>query len=621
MSKARTKPGPRGVSGRFLGFVSRRGAALCLITVLGLACPGRVWSDVGTAPIDRSPVDLDISPSGEWIVTANQTSGSISLIRASDGTLVDEEPCGKHPSCITFAGDDPTILVTNTWSGDLAVFKIADERLERVTSIPIGFHPCGIAVNQNGDRAFIGLVASAQVAEVDLTANRVVRRIDVGSWPRYLTLSHDGKRLAVGCSGDSAIVVLDTESGETLYDAELANGVNLGHMTTSPDGQYAYFTWMVYRTNPITVRNIQRGWILASRIGRVRLDGPAYREAISLDVPRKAIGDPHGLVISNDAQHLVASASGTHELLVYRLPDLPMVGTGGPGDLIDRRLENDRDRFDRIHLGGRPMGLAMASDNRTVYVANFMRNSVQVVDVVDRKINHEVPIGGDTNPDTLSRKGMALFYDAGLSLDQWYSCHSCHQDGGSNSRPMDTMNDGSEMTYKTVLPLFNVDKTAPWTWHGWQESLADSVRNSVTSTMIGDAISEQDTDALLQYMKTIEPPPNPFRLPDGSLSASARRGEQVFQSAKAGCATCHDGPLFTDGMIHDVGLGSATDVYDGYNTPSLLGLHHKVRWLHSGRARSLERVVTDLHSPQKVNGSGELSDEETADLIEYLKSL
>jgi cytochrome c len=306
---------------------------------------------------------------------------------------------------------------------------------------------------------------------------------------------------------------------------------------------------------------------------------------------------------------------------VYRLPDLPMVGTGGPGDLIDRQLESDRDRFNRIPLGSRPMGLAMASDHRTVFVANFMRNSVQVVDIVERKIMDEIRLGGPTHPESVERKGMALFYDATLSLDQWYSCHSCHQDGGSNSRPMDTMNDGSEMTYKTVLPLFNVAETAPWTWHGWQQSLSESVRNSVTSTMIGDAISDHDTDALLQYMKTIEAPRNPFRSPDGSLSDAAKRGEEVFRSDKAACVACHDGPLFTDGMIHDVGLGSDTDVYDGYNTPSLIGLHHKVRWLHSGRARTLERVVGDLHSPQKVNGSGELSPQETADLIEYLKSL
>ena len=71
----------------------------------------------------------------------------------------------------------------------------------------------------------------------------------------------------------------------------------------------------------------------------------------------------------------------------------------------------------------------------------------------------------------------------------------------------------------------------------------------------------------------------------------------------------------------DVGRSFRADRYEGYNTPSLVGLYRKVRFLHSGRARDLERVVNDLHSPEKVNGEGELSEQEAADLIEFLKSL
>ena len=80
---------------------------------------------------------------------------------------------------------------------------------------------------------------------------------------------------------------------------------------------------------------------------------------------------------------------------------------------------------------------------------------------------------------------MEIFYDGRRSLDQWYSCHSCHQDGGTNARPMDTMNDGTEMTLKTVLPLYHVTETFPWTWHGWQTNLTDAMEKSITSTMQG----------------------------------------------------------------------------------------------------------------------------------------
>ena len=570
--------------------------------------------------LDRSPVDIALSPDGKWLVTANQIANTVSLLDTHTASVVAEAACGEYPVDVEFTPDGRRLLLTTQWSGLLQVFSITEGALVLEGEVSVGFDPAGMAITSSGDRVYIGQVANAKVAEVDLESLTITRRLTAGQWPRYLTLSPDDRRLAVGNGGDSNISVLDTVTGETLYEEPLANGTNLGQMRTSADGKYAYFTWMVYRTNPITVGNIRRGWVLASRIGRVKLDGPSYREAISLDVPGKAVADPHDLVISDDQEWLVASASGTHELLIYRLSEMPFIAQGGPGDLIDRRLQYNRDFFDRIDLGGRPMGLRMADDSRTVYVANFLRNSVQIVDLEKREITNEIQLGGPKEK-TLARKGMEIFYDGQRSLDQWYSCHSCHQEGGTNARPMDTWNDGTEMTLKTVLPLHDVMQTFPWTWHGWQRNMTEAMEKSVTSTMLGEPPSEEDKKALIAYLGSLKTPPNPFRTADGEMTKAAQRGKQVFFSSKAGCADCHHGPRFTDGKIHDVGLGSKKDVYKGYNTPSLVGVYRKVRLLHSGRARDLDRVINDLHSPEKVNGEGDLSDQETADLIEYLKSL
>ncbi|QDT06505.1 Lactonase, 7-bladed beta-propeller [Rubripirellula lacrimiformis] len=592
---------------------------------------GTSAAPIGSPPqeMDRSPVDLAISPDGQWIVTINETSDSASLIRVADRTVVNEISIGQHPANLAFTPDGEFVLVTCAWAGTVQVLQISRDRLHLVRTIPVGMRPCGIAVSANSSKAYVGLVASGEVAEIDWQRGVVERRFHVGDWPRYLTLSNDASRLAVGLAGQSEIAVIDVASGENLYGEPLSGGINLGQMLTSADGTYAYFPWMVYRTNPINVRNIRLGWVLASRIGRVRLDGPAYREAVSLDVPGIAVADSHDLVISDDGKRIVASSSGTHELLVYRLPDLPFIAEGGPGDLIDPQLQYDPERFHRIEVGGRPMGMAIqrdpASGNQMVYVANYLANSVQVVEVVadDVAISSvvaEIPLGGPAKK-TLARTGMEIFYDAKRSLDQWYSCHSCHPGGGSNSRVMDTFNDGTEMTFKTVLPLQNVTKTSPWTWHGWQDDLSDAMHRSIVSSMQGTAPESRDKEALVAFLETLDHPPNPYRLADGSLSESAMRGQDVFRSPKAACTDCHSGPLLTDGQIHDVDTGSKSDHYQGYNTPSLLGTYAKVRWLHHGRAKSLEDVVTDWHSPEKVNGTGPLSESEAADLVEYLKSL
>ena len=569
--------------------------------------------------VDRSPYDLAVSPDELYAATANQISNTISLIRLSDHQLVDEISCGAQPTDLEFL-DNQRLLVTAKWQGELQQFEIRDDRISLQHRWKIGEHPHGLAVDHQRQMAFIGLAAADQVAQFDLKHQQITRKITVGKWPKYLTLQPGGERLAVGLGGESKIAIVDVASGETLYTEPLANGTNLGQMRSSEDGKYAYFTWMVYRTNPINVGNIRRGWVLASRIGRVRFDGPAYREAISLDVPGKAVSDPHDLSISPDQSTLIATGSGTHELLIYRLADLPFVAQGGPGDLIDRSLQYSPERFRRLPVGGRPMGIHFGKDSKTAYVANYLLNCVQVIDLASGTIAHTISLGGPQNK-TDARRGMEIFYDGTRSLDQWYSCHTCHQDGGTNARPMDTMNDGTEMTLKTVLPLYHVTRTFPWTWHGWQTSLMDSMEKSVTSTMQGDKPSEQDKRDLIAFLATLKAPVNPFRNADGSLSQEAERGKVVFHGRKAACIDCHNGAYFSDGKIHDVGTGTESDFYKGYNTPSLLGVHEKVRMLHTGRARDLHRVITDLHRPEDVNGEGELSEQEVSDLIAYLRSL
>jgi hypothetical protein len=377
---------------------------------------------------------------------------------------------------------------------------------------------------------------------------------------------------------------------------------------------------MIYRTNPITSDNIRRGWVLGSRIARVRLDESARREAITLDPRGEAIADPHGIAITGDEQTLVASASGSQELLVYRLPDLPFIDFGGPGDHIEPELLRDRNRFTRIRLGGRPMGIRIAADDRTVYVANYLLNAIQVVDLDERKLIDTISLGGPAEP-TLARQGEAFFYDARHSLDQWYSCHTCHYEGGGNSVVMDTLNDGTNNSFKTVIPLFNVHKTAPWTWHGWQRDLQAAVRKSTKTTMLGREPTDHEVTSLLSFLQSLEAAPNPYRGMEGSLSEAATRGKQVFEGGRAGCTNCHTGSLFTDGETHDVGTGDAKDRYLGFNTPSLVGVHRKVRLLHDGRAKSLQAVLSGAHAPSKTGGEGELSPAELEDLIEYLKSL
>jgi YVTN family beta-propeller protein len=570
----------------------------------------------------RAPVDVALSPDGDWLVVINQKANSAQLIRTSDRKVVDEMPVGAHPTSVAFCPQAKRVVLSERYAGSITLLQIAKGRLQREATIDIGMEPYGVAISPDGATAYVARGAAHDVACVDLATHKVTAHIPVGRWPQRLAVSPNGARLAVADAGDGAITVVDTKTHKALYQ-EKFKGLNLGHLQIDAAGKHVYFPRLFYGDNPSNVGNIRRGWVIASRIGRIGLEGERDRAGMSLDPRGRAVGDPHGLAITPDETQMIVSAAGTHELLVIEFDGLPMIGIGG-SDHIDEALLADRKRFGRIELGGRPMGLCVSPDSRTAYIANELLGCVQVVDLESRTLSDAISLGEQPRPSPKLaeiRLGEALFYDATLCLDQWYSCHSCHQDGGSNIQSMDTLNDGSTFTFKTVLPLYRVGKTAPWTWHGIQPDLRASVEKSITTTMRGPQPDAGDVAALTTYIKTLEPPPNPHRLPDGSLSEAAERGKRVFHSAKAGCAVCHSGPEFTDGEIHDVGLGRDDDRYDGFNTPTLLGAYRKSRLLHHGYAHSLEDLLSDLHNPEKVTGEGALTPEEQRDLIEYLKSL
>lgn len=571
-----------------------------------------------SVPADRqdpAPVDLVLTPDEQRAVVVNQRSNTLALVDLNSGAVLSEIPCGERPGHLALAPDGATVLATAADSGELFRFAIKNDQLLPDGMLQLGREPRGVAVSPDGRLAYVALSAAAAVAVVDLENRQSVGEIPVGRWPRFLALSPDGTRLAVGCSGDRGVAIVDTQLRELLYLERFA-ALNIGQMHVSGDGRYVYFPWIVYRQFAITEANIRRGWVLASRIARLRLDQKSRREAISLDPEGRAVGDPHGLALSPDEQTLVCAASGTHELLIYRLPDLPFEQSGGPGDHIEPELLKDRDRFDRLELGGRPLAVRYSKQGDRVFVVNSLLNAVQVVDVGERRVERTIPLGAPLSP-SLARRGEAIFHDARRSLDQWYSCHSCHYEGGSQAVTMDTNNDGRTGNAKTVLSLRGASETGPWFWHGWADDLHAAVRKSMTDTMLGSEPAEEDVDAVVAYIGTLTP-----RTPDGdALRDAPLRGRAVFESEKAGCANCHPAPTFTDGQLHDVGLGSYDDAYPTYNTPSLLGVSRRVVFLHDGRSTTLRDLLTGPHNPSDVTGLGELTAQELEDLLAYLESL
>ena len=114
-----------------------------------------------------------------------------------------------------------------------------------------------------------------------------------------------------------------------------------------------------------------------------------------------------------------------------------------------------------------------------------------------------------------------------------------------------------------------------------------------------------------------------------ALSASARRGMQLFYSARAGCAECHGGPAFS-GTLRAVGhedavaLHARTGVEPGkFKVPGLRNVALTAPYMHDGSLPSL-RAVIDFYD--RGGGQGalkrlHLSAREKGDLVAFLEGL
>jgi len=592
----------------------------CLLLVLG---GGLLFAEPVSQQSDRSPISLAVSPDGQFIATANHTSSSVSLIHVETGRVVSELNCGRGPADILWVADQ---LIVSLQHEDAVVFLSTNQDKLRVENkIIVGDAPRGLAAWKGAsgriEKVFVASSGFDRIEVLDLQTQNVTHLISVGGEPRMLAVSPNQKWLVTCCSIPGEVFVHDAStfqliSKRTIFD----DAFNLGRPTISPDSLTVFLSSSINRTFPIDDLNIEKGWAIDNRLTKLPLPQGEYWEQkqMGLDVRGDAVGDPMAVKISQNGKTLVVACGGTHELLILNRSKI-LWPAADPGDFLPDALRDNEDDFRRVELGGRPTDIEFVTPTQ-VAVSNYLLNSVQIVEITSGKILKTIYLGGPAEP-SLARQGEMIFYDADRSFDSWFSCQTCHTDGHTSGQTFDTLNDGNYDTFKLTPTLRGVMKTGPWTWHGWQTDLPAAVRKSMQATLSSPKpVSDHDVEALLAYFKSLKIPESPHRTANKELTKSAVRGQTLFLG-KAGCADCHrKSQNYTSPSTYSVGLESNRYFFPEFNPPSLNGLHTRRRFLHDGRASSLQEVLTRYHRSEKLTGR-ELTEPERRDLIDFLMSL
>ncbi|MDB5049142.1 MAG: hypothetical protein JWO30_2213 [Fibrobacteres bacterium] len=613
--------------------------------------------------------------------TVNPDHGTVACVDADRLELILEVPVGDHPQSLAQAPDG-SLWVANRGDATVSVLDPEKGSVLATLRLPFASAPSGIAFNPDGSAAYVSLESSGQVARLDPVTRKILDVTAVLPHPRGLAVDPGGKRILVahflsrGYQGtvteldaaSMAVLRLIPLAEDSTPDAENAGRGSPNHLAAiviSPDGSEAWI--------PAKKDNLRRG---PARDGRPldfqstvrsmvsRIDMSTGREQVSL---RLDIDDSEGPVA------VAFGPWGFPAFIAFRGSE--KVLAWDPFD--DARITTLPD------VGASPMGLAVDSATGRLFVQAFLSRTVSVYDAAGLVFG-----GGTLAPllktvPTASREplsaavlsGKRIFNnttDIRMCKDGYLSCATCHAEGGSDGRVWDFTDRGEGL--RSTVPLFGRARQGPLHWSGNFDEVQD-FENDMRGPFGGNGFLPQaaflqgsrslplgdrkaglsaELDALAAYVASLETvPPSPWRNPDGTLTAAARRGKAVFFRADVGCARCHAPPDYSDSrmpapggakagtdtlypgdavtaegfLVHDVGTLKPTSgkrlggPLKGLDTPGLKGLWDTAPYLHDGSAATLEEVLVSSDPSDRHGVTGHLTVGERGDLIAFLNQL
>ena len=544
---------------------------------------------------------------GEEIWTANGATYTVTRVRpagSSGGWEVAQEiPVGSWPAAIAWKAPMTDVLVAQRGADTIGF--VDRERGVLEDALWVGDEPTGLVLSPDATRLYVSLPTMRQVAVVDVQARAVAARVEVGFDPRALALTPDGERLLVasyragnrekdlkgtyGPGDGEALWVLDTRSLEVVDRVTSLSAVHRA-IAVSDDGTELYVA--ASDGDPIP----SQGDATAK---------PFVHEAIVLSIDAAGVGSGGPLRRADLTRQAGSGGPAVSPAAVLPRGDTLWVSAESSGIVLalDRQTLTEKART-QVGAGSRQL-LPLADGSLAVHCTQT--NELWFVDAGAKAIGAIGLVNEDGRPPAIAL-GEHVFTRPGGNFGTNHGCASCHTE---------TANDGMVWRFGTglwdnVRPLQLLSATSPVGWAAYVSN-TQVFGYSGPSSIVSRPVTPEEADGMDLFLASLVGAPRATgrtRL-DGSYTDAALRGKSLFES-KAGCASCHTAPLYTNREVAPVGKsGVPADV------PSLLGVYRHAAFFVKGSARRLERAVEV--AAEFVGGA--LTAAEKRDIVEFLYQL
>lgn len=201
-----------------------------------------------TIDVPGNVVESVLSADGSTIFASNFLRNSVQFIDLKSRRVSHEIPTGLHPKILVQSPDGKSLFAAN-WSGQ-SVTQIDIATAKVVRTLTTGLNPRGMAMSKAG----VLYAANFNGASIDIFRGSDLgerHRIEACPIPRHLALSPDEKLLFVSCYHDSMLHALDVATEKIVHTLHV--GSSPKSVEVSRDGRWVWSADYGKETNSVSV--------------------------------------------------------------------------------------------------------------------------------------------------------------------------------------------------------------------------------------------------------------------------------------------------------------------------------------------------------------------------------
>lgn len=319
----------------------------------------------------------------DTLLVANKAEATLSLVDLASGEVVATLPTGDGPHEVDVSPDGKTAVVANYFGGrpghTLTVVDVPGAKVLRTLDLGELTRPHGI-VFIDAQRVVVTCEGAGSVAVVNVKTGEVERRVATGQEVSHMVaVPRDGKRAYVANIGSGSMTVIDLAKGTKVGD--VATGGGAEGVAVTPDGRWVWVS--------------NRAADTVSLVDAKSLEKVADLPSASFPIRAEVTPDGKWVLVTN-AESGTLTVIDAAERKVARTVDLGQGAGDTEGKLFGEQFGDS----------SAPIGIEIARDGKTAWIAHANADVVQVVDLTTWKPSGVLRAGRE--PDGMAYSPLAV---------------------------------------------------------------------------------------------------------------------------------------------------------------------------------------------------------------------